>query len=235
MQQNDMSGRSAAASLQRVYQGVMKDLEEGRMVPGQRLIETDLAACFQVGRNAVREAMQKLAARGVIDLSPHRSPAIRRLDPDETFEVLDVASALTGLAARTAAIHFDAQRHDTPLRAAMDMLDEAQRVDEAAMFSQARRRFYRALLTIGGNRELQRIFPAIGMHIIYAQYQTRQLRGIRLADYRAIAEAVVGSNPEGAAEAGHAHVEHVRRVIIEALERSGSMVHLERKAQGEGS
>lgn len=214
----DVTLRSAAAaSLQRVYQGVMKDLEEGRMVPGQRLAETDLASRFQVGRNAVREAMQKLAARGVVDLSRHRSPAIRRLDPQETLEVIEVAGALTALMARTAAIYFDAPRHSLQLRAAMDLLDEAQRVDEAGMFSQARRHFYRALLAIGGNRELQRIYPAVGMHIIYAQYQTRQLRGIRLADYHAIAEAVARSDPAGAADAGHVHVEHVRQVITGAL------------------
>jgi DNA-binding GntR family transcriptional regulator len=213
---------SVAVSMQRVYQGVMKDLEEGRMVPGQRLVETELAARYQVGRNAVREAMQKLAARGVVDLSRHRSPGIRYLDPDETLEVLDVASALTGLAARTAALKFDAQRHASRLQAAMEALDRAQRVDEPGMFSHARRHFYRALLTIGGNRELQRLFPAIGMHIIYAQYQTRQLRGIRIADYRAIAEAVVRRDPAGAAKAGHSHVDHVRKVITDTLEKDRS-------------
>src|SRR3546814_6211209 len=51
-------------------------------------------------------------------------------------------------------------------------------------------RFCRSLLLIGGNRELQRIFPAIGIHIIHAQYPSTRLQGIRLADYQAIARAV---------------------------------------------
>ena len=75
-----------AGSVQRVYRGLLADLDHGRMVPGQRLVETDLAERFGVGRNAVREAMQRLAARGVVDLSRHRSPAIRRLDGEETME-----------------------------------------------------------------------------------------------------------------------------------------------------
>ena len=79
------------------------------------------------------------------------------------------------------------------------------------MFSRARRHFYRVLLGIGSNRELQRLFPAISMHIIYAQYQSRRLRGIRLADYCAIMEAVMRKD----GTAAHAHVENVRAAIEE--------------------
>ncbi|MGE4430380.1 MAG: GntR family transcriptional regulator [Sphingobium sp.] len=204
-----------AGSSRRVYLGVMQDLETGRMVPGQRLAETDLAARFGVGRNAVREAIQQLAARGVIDLSRHRSPMIRQLDIAETMEVLDVASAMTGLAVRTAADRYDAGLHADLLNATLIMLDEADRLDEPGMFSRARRDFYRTLLHIGGNRELQRLFPAIGMHIIYAQYQSRRMRDVRSADYRQIIAAVASHIPDAAGRAGEDHVEHVRQIILE--------------------
>lgn len=200
-------------SSQRVYRGVMKDLEEGRLVPGQTLAETSLAGRFGVGRNAVREGIQHLAARGVVDLSRHKSPTIRLLDNAETFEILDVASAMTALAAQTAARHYD-HAHDSALFAStINMLTEADTDDEPGMFSRARRHFYRALLQVGGNRELQRLFPAIGMHIIYAQYQSRHLRGIRLADYREIMEAVAHNDMQAAEAAGRNHVDHVRDVI----------------------
>ncbi|MDX3899105.1 MAG: GntR family transcriptional regulator [Sphingobium sp.] len=212
------SGQSVSTTSRRVFRGVMKDLEDGRMVPGQRLAETDLATRFGVGRNAVREAMQHLAARGVIDLSRHRSPTIRLLDPAETMEVLDVAEVMTALATRTAAERFDPPGHGDLLTSTMDMLAEADRIDEPGMFSRARRHFYRALLSIGGNRELQRLFPAIGMHIIYAQYQTRQLRGIRLKDYRTIIGVVARRDLAAAEQAGRAHVDTVRDIIRARLE-----------------
>jgi DNA-binding GntR family transcriptional regulator len=203
-----------SASSHRVFRGIMTDLEVGRMVPGQRLAETDLAARYGVGRNAVREAMQQLAGRGIIDLNRHRSPAIRMLDMAETMEVLDVAEALTALVARTSAAKFDEPLHGALLRSTMTLFAEADTDDEPGRFSRARRHFYRALLVIGGNRELQRLFPAISMHIIYAQYQTRQLRGIRLADYRSIIEAIVRGDAAGAEQAGRDHVSHVRQVIV---------------------
>lgn len=203
----------AAGAVQKVYRGILADLEQGRMAPGQRLVETDLADRFAVGRNAVREAMQRLAARGVVDLARNRSPAIRRLDPAETLEVLEVARALTVLVLETAARRFARDRHGARLIAARDLLERAGAEDEPGQFSRARRAFYRALLEIGANRELQRLFPAVGMHIIYAQYQTPALRGIRLADYLTMMAAVEAGDPAAAARAAAAHVAHVAAII----------------------
>ncbi len=209
-----LAGVEPAGTARQVYLGIVQDLERGRMVPGQRLIETDLATRFGVGRNAVREAMQHLAARGVIDLSPNRSPAIRRLDLTETLEVLDVAQAMTRLAVRAAAAGY--RPHDAELlQSAIDDLTSAASAAEPARFGSARRHFYRTLLLIGGNRELQRLFPAIGMHIIHAQYPSDRLRGIRLADYQAIARAVAARDADAAESAALAHVEAVRAVILD--------------------
>lgn len=215
------SGPEPSGAARKVYLGIMQELERGRMVPGQRLVETELAQRYEVGRNAVREAMQHLAVRGIVDLSPNRSPAIRLLDLAECLEVLEVASAMTRLAARSAAQAYDAAAAAAAaLEAAVEDVAEAAQSGEPAAFSRARRGFYRCLLTIGGNRELQRLFPAIAMHIIHAQYPSPRLQGIRLADYRAIAAAVAGGDPEAADRAARDHVEAVRAIILE-LAREG--------------
>ena len=112
-----------------------------------------------LARNAVREAMQHLAARGVVDLSRNRSPTIRRLDHLETLDILSVAAAMTALAAQAAARRYDPAQHHTLVASTLDALTHADAVDEPGMFSRARRHFYRILLHIGGNRELLRLFP----------------------------------------------------------------------------
>lgn len=197
-----------------VYVGILKDLESARIVPGQRLIETELAQRYGVGRNAVREAMQHLAARGVIDLLPNRSPAIRKLDLGQTLDVLDVASAMTGLAARAAAVAYR-DEHRVLLDGILLDLEAAGSAGDPAAFGRGRRHFYRALLFIGGNGELQRLFPAVSIHIIHAQYPSPRLRGIRLSDYQAIVRHVIARSPDAAEAAAIAHVANVRAVIVE--------------------
>lgn len=206
----------SAGATQRVYLGILQDLEKHRMVPGQRLVETELALHFGVGRNAVREAMQRLAVRGVVDLRPNQSASIRKLDINETIEILEVAAEMTSLAASIAARNYDPAQHGEAFKLVMRNLAESEESRQPSDFSRARRQFYRTLLQIGGNRELQRLFLAIGVHVIYSQYQSYQLQQIRLADYRAIFETVCAKDIAAAAAAGRAHVNHERDFITEA-------------------
>ncbi|WP_373561929.1 GntR family transcriptional regulator [Cupriavidus plantarum] len=231
------SGRSASDN---VFFGILKGLELGRFVPGQRLVETDLVTEFGVGRNSVREALQRLAAEGIVELPRHRGAMIRRLTLQETLDVLDVAERMTGLLARAATRGSGDRAQAQALRAAVQELvgaEKAERVgdrggrgaagaagagDDVAKagarpivsFSTARRRFYRALLDMGGNQELRRLFPTIHMPIVHAQHRLTSLQQMRLADYRRIATAVLAGNPDEAEAAGAAHVQNVRAAIL---------------------
>ena len=109
------TGKDQLSASEQVAFGIIRALDQHELVPGQRLIETDLALQFGVGRNAVREAIQQLAARGIVDLSRNRSPSIRQLTVQEALDVLDVAEAMTGLLTSLAAQKFDKKKHMQPL------------------------------------------------------------------------------------------------------------------------
>jgi DNA-binding GntR family transcriptional regulator len=211
----------ALSACEHVAVGILRALEERRLAPGQRLVETDLAAQFAVGRNAVREAMQQLAARGVVDLSRNRSPSIRMFTLDEVLEVLEVAEAMIVLLVGIAARNFRKRASRSIIRAAQDELADCERRPDHASFSQARRHFYRALLDVARNRELERLFSSIHMEIVYAQYQSASLRDIRYADYSAICETVIAGDVKGAEVIARRHVRRVRFAIA-ASERSRS-------------
>ncbi|AQV94075.1 GntR family transcriptional regulator [Cupriavidus necator] len=204
-------GRSASDI---VFFGIISDLESGSFVPGQRLVETDLVTHFGVGRNSVREALQRLAAEGIVELPRHRGAVIRRLSMQDTLDVLDVAERMTGLLARAATRGCGDRTHVQALRATVQGLVAAEKARDSTAFSSARRHFYRTLLDMGANRELRRLFPAIQMPIVYAQHRLASLRQMRLADYRRIATAVLTGDPEQAEAAGMAHVRNVRQAIL---------------------
>lgn len=198
-----------------VFFGIMSGLELGSFVPGQRLVETDLVAHFGVGRNSVREALQRLAAEGIVDLQRHRGAVIRRLSLQETLDVLDVAERMTGLLARAATRGSRNRPQVQALRASVQALVAAEKVQDGETFSSARRHFYRTLLDMGDNRELRRLFPTIHMPIVHAQHRLASLRQMRLDDYRRIATAVLAGEPDAAEAAGAAHVQNVRGAILD--------------------
>ena len=202
-----------ASTSDTVFHGIVSGLETRQFVPGQRLVEADLAAQFGVGRNSVREALQHLAADGVIEIVRHKGAVVRSLSLRETLDVLDVAERMTGLLASTAA---RAVKNGSPaqtLSHALDRLKNAATSDEED-FAQARRHFYRVLLDLGGSKELRRLFRVIHMPIVHAQHRLGSLREMRLKDYEAMGKAVLQGNEAKADAAASVHVGHVRTEIL---------------------
>ncbi|QHE83859.1 GntR family transcriptional regulator [Hydrogenophaga sp. BPS33] len=211
---------SDPSTAETVFHGIVNGLETGQFVPGQRLVETDLAAQFGVGRNSVREALQHLAADGVIDTVRHKGAVVRSLSLQETLDVLDVAERMTGLLARNAA---RAVKNGNPAKALSQALERlaAAASSSSEGFAQARRHFYRVLLDLGGSKELRRLLRVIHMPIVHAQYRLGSLREMRLRDYDTIGRAVLRGNEAKADEAGAAHVRHVRTEILKKVGEEG--------------
>lgn len=77
----------------------------GDFVPGQRLIEADLIASFEVSRATIREAFIQLDSEGLIELRHQRGAAVTRLSRKELSDLFEVRERLEGLAAFLAAGH----------------------------------------------------------------------------------------------------------------------------------
>jgi DNA-binding GntR family transcriptional regulator len=202
-----------------VFFGITNGLILQKFVPGQRLVEADLAAQFGVGRNSVREALNRLAAEGVVDIIRHKGAVIRSHSEQETMDVLDVAERMMGLLARAAARGILNGQLPQGIESALQQLIAANDENDSAAFSNARRAFYRALLDTGGSRELRRLFPSIHMPIVYAQHRLTGLQKMRLKDYLIIGKAILEGDEVGADTAGATHVRNVRAEIIRAIDR----------------
>lgn len=192
----------AATSPAMLIRDILHGLSDGRYVPGQRLVEPDLMQHYGVGRSSVREALGRLAAGGVVEQAPHRGARIRRLSRRESRDLLRVAECLLGLAAREAAEAVAAGADPAPLSSAAADLRAAPPEGEA----RARARYYRALVALGGNSELQRQLPALQIHLVRAQL--RALRGHDGADgsHGAIIASIARADPDAAEASARAHV-----------------------------
>lgn len=83
-----------SSRLAEVLRKIDDAIAEGRLVPGQRLVEADLTAEFGASRSVIREALRLLAGEGVVELTPHRGCRVRRIDPQRVVYMRDVFSIL---------------------------------------------------------------------------------------------------------------------------------------------
>lgn len=93
-----------AALHDQVAQRLRQMLVEGRIAPGAKLNERELAEILEVSRTPLREAIKMLAAEGLVELLPNRGAialCLNETDVRHTFEVMAGLEALSGeLAAR---------------------------------------------------------------------------------------------------------------------------------------
>jgi DNA-binding GntR family transcriptional regulator len=204
----DRSVSSATA----IFRDILEGLYEGRFVPGQRLVETDLTSIYGVSRGSVREALNRLAAEGVVALNLHRGAHIRLLTQAEVEDILVLLELLIGLAARLAAQKLkDAAKSSEPRKNFLRICEQLIAFEdrpETYDLIRARNRFYRSLIDLGGNDALARVLPSMSVHLIRVQFRAfqSQVDKERFLDYRQIAEAVVAGDPRRAELAGRRHI-----------------------------
>lgn len=198
--------RRAVSGPEALVRDVVQGLGEGRYVPGQRLAEPDLMLRYGMGRSTVREALGRLAASGIVAQTPHRGAQIRLLGRRAACDVLRVTELLLGLAARQAAEAVSQGADPAALMAAAR--DYA---DASGDSARARARYYRALIALGGNAELDRLMPLLQVSLIRAQLRvSRQPVGDTRA---ALIAAIVAGQPDAAEARARAHVQR----LIEAV------------------
>lgn len=203
----------APSSPEIVFRGIVEGLYVGRYVPGQRLVEADLIRDFDISRGSVREALNRLAAEGIIRLSPHRGAEVRRLTRTEAHDSLVMLELLIGLAVRLAAERIDEGENRALFTASVERLLAFEQRAESFELVRARDRFYQTLVRIGGNSELARVLPSMHVHLLRIQFRGYHTAADdeRFHDYRRIAEAVLAGEGRRAELAGR---KHIRRLVL---------------------
>lgn len=192
-----------------IYRGILS----GRIVPGQKLIEADLASTLEVSRGPIREALKRLQAEGVVENTRHRGAYVRLLSRKEAFDFLEILSLLTGFIARKAAEAFaeDGRSIAANHIASTELLREFRdKPSEDSVHHEVNRRFYEALMKVGGNSQISGIMPAMRIQLFRMQGHsslTREGHNQRFLEFKSIAQHVLAGDP---AKAQRAMIRHMR-------------------------
>ena len=87
---------------ERAYGVLLEMIIARELLPGQRLIEEQLALELGISRTPLREAVNRLAKEGLVEIEPRKGAKVKRFSIEDVEEVYDIRAALEGLAARLA-------------------------------------------------------------------------------------------------------------------------------------
>ena len=187
------------------YELVLEAIDNGVYLPGDKMVESELAERFGVSRTPVREALQRLETQNIL-VRDGRSMVVASLDHDQLGELYAVRAQLEGLAAQLAAQH--AAPEEIKILQELVAQDQAL-VDDPAGLARANRRFHRQIHLASHNRYLIRQLESV--HRTMALLTTTSLaaegRGEdALAEHSAIVEAIANRDKASADKALRDHI-----------------------------
>lgn len=187
-------------------------IAEGAYLPGQRLVEPELMAALGVSRAALREAVVRLAAEGLLELERYRGASVRRLDRAAVAEMFEVRATLEGLAARRAApVVAPSAPLRTELRGIMAALEatDADAPDPTRAYVLANARLHGFVLHHARAPTLARLVPPLQMPLLrltLARLLDARSRADSQAGHRIIAAALEAGDAAAAEAAMRSHV-----------------------------
>ena len=220
---------------------IMQQLEtmilEGALKPGQKLPpERELAIQFEVSRPSLREAVQKLAARGLLesrqgggtfvseDLGAGLSDPLLELfktHPESQYDLLEFRHALEGVSAYYAALRSTPADKES-IQACYDQL---QRYHDEKSFDKevaADVEFHLAIAAATHNvvllHMMRALFTLLRQHIwenLEQIYPKHDMRSRIHEQHHRLLQAILAGDPDAARQAAHAHLAFVEDALLQ--------------------
>jgi len=185
-----------------VEQAIRTDIIDGVLAPGVRMRYTDLGGRYAVSATPLREALQRLAAEGLVDIDPHSGAsvtAVSQADLDDTYWVRGMLEVI--------AVQRSLERGDTAwakrVEAAYGVFRDATvsmhshaATDSLVAQTRAHRDFHDSLADASGSSWLLKILKTLNDHAErYRMLNVTQGMGDALDDHAALAAAAVARHP----------------------------------------
>lgn len=196
---------------------------DGRFHPNERLIETDLARTFAIGRAAVRTALAQLDQDGLVVREPFRGARVRAISAAEGVEILEARAALESLAVRYAAQRATAET-DAVLQGVLAAMQERFDAGDLLGMSELNEHLHGALLRVANHATAARLIAGLRAQNVRHQFRTILVPGRAhrsLREHRAIVAAVAARDAEAAEAAMRAHLSEVV-AALRAADRGGT-------------
>jgi DNA-binding GntR family transcriptional regulator len=141
---------------EQISQEIERDIIFGRLAPGRKLREEELAQRFGASRHQIREALARLARIGIVIKERNKGVSVRRFSADEVRQIYDIREILQ----RQAAL-----RIPLPVTGArIELLESIHTANECAVLTgdlrgihESNDRFHTELFGLCGNEMLSQL------------------------------------------------------------------------------
>lgn len=192
---------------QAVYDTLAEMIASGSLKPGQHLVESELAEQLGVSRQPIREALQRLAVDGWVELRPAYGAYVHVPTSEEVAQLLGVRSVLEAYSAREAA-QYATDESIARLRELYDAGLAALAADDEAGLVTANADFHAYIVQISGNRVLAELISQVERRVRWYYTPIARPRGKEAwNEHHTLIEAIADRDAAQAERLMRAHTE----------------------------
>lgn len=201
-----------------VFESLREAIIQGRLKPGERLMEIQLAEEMGVSRTPVREAIRKLELEGFVVMVPRKGAYVAGISVKDIVDVFEVRAALEGLAAGLAAERITEEELEELERALVKTYEVSSYDLEALVETDTK--FHELIYRASRNERLAQIITNLADQI--QRFRTTSLSQPgrtkhALEEHKQIVEAISERNVELAQTLAREHIENAEQSLLNAL------------------
>jgi len=196
---------------------IRAQIRSSRLVPGQRLVEVDIIRQTGGSRFKVREAFQRLAAEGLVEIEEFRGASVRGASMAEVRQLYRARAALEGICAADFAERASAEDKQRLVQLA-EQMEACVEGGAPEKFGQLNSEWHTLLMHGTGNGVIEDLVKRLNTpvhHLLFETfYRSERLREATI-DHRAIIEAVMRSDGPAAEQAMRRHIQNGHQFLSE--------------------
>lgn len=213
-----------AALHEQVTQRLRTMLVEGRIEPGAKLNERELAQVLQVSRTPLRESIKRLAAEGLVELLPNRGAIAVALDEATVVHTFELMAALEALSGELAAQRItDAELAE--IQAMQFEMMAAYTRGDLSNYYRVNARIHRAINAAAKNPVLSATYDQVNARLQALRFRSNQdgakwKRAVK--EHERMVEALAARDGAAMRDVLLTHLHNKRDVVLEQLRKEHS-------------
>lgn len=202
----------------KIASSIRDSIIEGRIKPGERLMEPDVAKTLGVSRTPLREAFLQLESEGFLKVNPRKGALVTETSPGDAEETYIIKGALEAVAARLAADSINDEQIEELISLNKKMEAIAQSKDkDYKTFLELNSVFHQKIYECSGNAKLIKMINTLRNQTLRYNYIFLSLLSHldeSVEEHYEIIEALKKRKPEEAESFIRKHNENARQMLI---------------------
>ena len=199
-----------------VYDELKRKILTGKIVPGTRMMEVDLANDMGVSRTPVREAIRKLEKENLVTIEPRRGAYASDISVKDMLDILEVREDLEGLATSLAAARITVEQGEE-LTGITEEYSKAVLANDTEKIIEFDEKFHKLIVECSSNNTLISMVGMVqdlALRFRYLYYEDFSRYEKMPREHQEIIEAIVSGDHERARIAAEEHVKRLKNFVI---------------------